>query len=141
MPKRYSSKGINKDRVYDFKTAARTIGVSLGTFRKYPRRGLRVVVDQRPQLVRGADLIYFLRMQSNAKKQPIQPHQLYCMSCGGPKEALGALVDYIPLTENTGRLEALCETCERPISKFSSPAKVAELSNKLEIITADRTKA
>lgn len=137
MGRRYSVRGLAKDRVYDVPTAARIIGVSVGTFRKFPARGLRVVSRTRPILIRGEDLINFLQDQANANKQPTLPHQFFCMRCNGPKEALGGLADYVSLNTKTGRLKAICSGCEGVLSKFSSPAKVDELSDKLEIVVND----
>jgi hypothetical protein len=53
MGRRYSIKGLAKDWVYDFQQASRIIGVSMSTFRKFSKKGLRVISDKRPKLVRG----------------------------------------------------------------------------------------
>ena len=68
MARRFSSRGICKDRVYTIKMAARIIGVSEATFRKWTKDGLRLIADQRPYLVRGADLIEFLVKREAANK-------------------------------------------------------------------------
>lgn len=134
MGRRYSTHGIAKDRVYDVQTAARIIGVSIGTFRKFPARGLKLVSTTRPILVRGEHLIEFLKEQAGANKQPCRPEQFFCMSCKAPRDALGRTADYIPNNTHTGRLQALCSVCESTVSKFSNPAKVRALKGALDIL-------
>ncbi|MGB0798094.1 MAG: hypothetical protein ACPGRD_02075 [Planktomarina sp.] len=137
MAKRYSTRGLARDRVYDIPTAARIIGVTVGTFRKYPSRGLRLASSRRPVLIRGADLIKFLNGQAIAKRQPGRPDQFYCMRCKGQQDALGAMADYLPINSKTGRLVAFCAGCERTVSKFSSPQKAGELVALLDIAFSD----
>lgn len=133
MGRRYSIKGLAKDRVYDFQQASRIIGVSMSTFRKFPKKGLRVISEKRPKLVRGEDLIMFLQKQAEANRQPCRPEQFYCMRCKGPRNALGGMADYVPTNHLTGRLQAFCESCDGPCSKFASPRTLQHISAKLEI--------
>ncbi len=133
MAKRYSTRGLAKDRVYTVKTASRILHITEGTFRKFFDRGLRAATTSRPILIRGADLIKFLENLAKANKQPCRPEQFYCMRCKGPQDALGQIADYRPNNAKTGRLEALCEGCGGSLSKFSSPRRVEDLAPLLDI--------
>ncbi|MEO0357376.1 MAG: hypothetical protein AAF386_03595 [Pseudomonadota bacterium] len=141
MGRRYGTKGLAKDRVYDFQQASRIVGVSMSTFRKFPMKGLRVISDKRPKLVRGEDLMIFLQKQAEASRQPCRPEQFYCMRCKGPRDALGGMADYVPTNDMTGRLQAFCASCEGPCSKFASPKTLHHLSENLEIQISEASHA
>ena len=125
--KRYSLRGICKSRVYTYKSAARIVGVSLATFRKWPKEGLQVITDKRPYLVRGADLIDFLTKRMARNRHPMEQGQFLCMSCKGPRHAASGSIGYLPQTNLTGRLSALCGACGGKVGRFCSTQEAREL--------------
>lgn len=126
MARRFSSRGICKDRVYTIKMAARIIGVSEATFRKWTKDGLRLIADQRPYLVRGADLIEFLVKREAANKVMMAKGQFYCMRCKSPRDPSDGSVSYQPITESTGRLSAICGKCGGKIGQFCKSTRAAD---------------
>ena len=118
MARRFSSRGISKDRVYTVKLAARIIGVSEATFRKWAKDGLRLVADKKPYLIRGADLIDFLRRREASNKVMMGKGQFFCMACKAPHDPRAGSVTFHPATESTGRLSALCGGCGGKVGQF-----------------------
>ncbi len=135
MGRRYSPRGISKDRVYTFKLAARIVGVSEATFRKWPDKGLKVIKEKRPFLVRGADLIEFLEKRQAANKQPMTKTQFFCMRCKAPRDPLGGVIAYSPTTVLTGRISGLCTFCGGKIGRF---CKSSDLENLGATLTVSR---
>lgn len=126
MGKRVSTRGLSKDRVYILKTAARIIGVSEATFRRWPKEGLRIISDQRPYLVRGADLIAFLKKREAANKVIMQEGQFYCMHCKAPTNPRNGSATFRQSTALTGRLSAVCGVCGGKVGRFCSVVHAAE---------------
>jgi len=126
MARRFPTRGISKDRVYTIKMAARTIGVSEQTFRQWPKDGLRLILDKRPYLVRGADLIDFLKKREKANKVPTGKGQFYCMTCKAPRDLSEGSVAYKATTAMTGRLSGLCAVCGGKLGQFCNAAKSSD---------------
>lgn len=116
--RRYSTRDISKDRVYTYKMAARIIGVTDATIRKYSKDGLRVMTDSRPYLVRGADLIGFLKKREAANRHDMSDGQCYCMRCKAPRDPDQTSIIYTPTTSLTGRLSGQCGVCGAKIGRF-----------------------
>lgn len=133
MARRYSTRGISAARVYTYKQAARIINVSEATFRKWPRQGLNVIIDKRPFLVRGADLIEFLKLRQTSKQKPTTKTQCFCMRCKAPCELRGAVATYSANNDLTGRLSGICADCGCKIGRFCSVSDLAELGQVLTI--------
>jgi hypothetical protein len=120
MGRRKQVRGISKDRVYTVKTAARLVGVSEHTFRKWAKDGLRLIKDKRPHLVRGADIIDYLARRKAQSRWKMAPDQFHCMRCKGPSDPQEGSVQYYPQTASTGRLSALCKVCSAKMGRFCS---------------------
>lgn len=125
--KRYSLRGLCKSRVYTFKMAARIVGVSLATFRKWPKQGLRAITDKRPYLVRGADLIDFLTKRMEQNRCPMGKGQFHCMTCHAPRDAEPGSLAYTPQTTRTGRLSGRCGTCGGKMGRFCNPENARQM--------------
>lgn len=128
MARRFPTRGICKDRVYTIKMAARIIDVSEPTFRKWSKDGLRLITDQRPYLVRGADLIEFLQKREADNKVPRAKGQFYCMTCKLSRDPCKGSVIYKPTTVLTGRVSGLCDACGGNVGQFCSAANTPEFS-------------
>lgn len=125
MAHRFPTRGISKDRVYTVKMAARTIGVSEPTFRKWTKDGLRLISDKRPYLVRGADLIEFLKKRNAANRVPRGKGQFYCMTCKGSRDPSLGSVTYAATTAQTGRLSGRCSVCGGKLGQFCNANSAA----------------
>lgn len=126
MAWRFQTRGLCKDRVYTIKMAARTIGVSEARFRQWSKDGLRLIAEQRPYLVRGADLIEFLQKRDAANKVSMGDGQFFCMRCKGPRNPREGSVTYTATTSQTGRLSGICDTCGGKLGQFCSASKAVD---------------
>jgi len=134
MGRRYSLRGISKARVYKVKHAARIIGVSEATLRKWAKEGLRLIKDQLPYLVRGCDLIDFLTKRQSMLKAPMAEGQFYCLGCSAPCAPRDGVVHFSPMTSLTGRLSALCDECGRKVGRFCKAADADALDQSLKVL-------
>lgn len=113
-------------RNYTVDDAAHACGVCKGTVRRWLKNGLPAITDQKPMLILGGDLIDFL----NGRRKPRQVcrlHQCYCFSCRQPKAPAFGTVEFLPLTQSSGNLRALCETCSTVMHKRVAKAKLDQL--------------
>jgi DNA-binding XRE family transcriptional regulator len=133
MAKRVSARKIKIHNQYTYDQAADALGVSVQTVRLWRLSGLPVLDSQKPHLILGFALKDFLNKRANKTERRLARDQFLCMACNAPRRAYGGMADYTPYTTTRGRLEALCEVCDRPCGKFSSPSLCAELAPVLTI--------
>ena len=135
MAKRVSPRKIKIHNQYTYEQAADALGVSVQTVRLWRLAGLHVLDSQKPHLILGFALKEFLNKRANKPERRLARDQFLCMACNAPRRAYGGMADYRPYTATRGRLEALCEACQRPCGKFASPSLCVELSPILTIAT------
>ena len=133
MARHYAIRGISKARVYTVKSAARILGVSEPTFRRWAKDGLKIITDKRPYLVRGADVIDYLKKRRTANRNPMTQTQCYCMRCKAPRDALGGAFIFQPTSDLTGRLSGLCAGCGGKFGRFCKASDLELLSKVLAI--------
>lgn len=117
--KRSNGRRIKMHRSYDVAEAAKAVGVSRGTIRRYLKDGLHNLSDQRPVLILGQDLKEFL----DAKRKPRQScriDQCYCMSCKAPRRPAFDEVEFQRTNAGRGNVRALCEICSTVMHKVIS---------------------
>ena len=108
---RVSPRRVKRLRTYDVREAADATGATTQTVRKWLQEGLAPVPGIRPAIVRGADLIAFLKSREAARKRPCGPGRLYCLRCKAPSDPAFGELEYWPDTAITGSLKGLCATC------------------------------
>ncbi len=99
------------NRTYTVGELAARFGVHKNTVRQWQRDGLAPIDKTRPLLFHGAAVRGFLTNRNASRKRPCQPGTIYCFSCRTPQRPACEMVDYIPKTQSTGNLRALCGTC------------------------------
>lgn len=111
MPKRPGWRSLKIHRTYTIGEAALKTGVAKGTVGRWLRGGqLPAIMDRRPYLIQGQDLIDFLK-QGQAPKQKCDLHECYCFSCRQVREPAGRMADLVPVSAKVGDLQALCAHC------------------------------
>lgn len=80
MARRYDWRRVRKHRVYTTEEAARALGVCKESVRRWMDGGLPAVRDSRPYLIRGADLITYLRKRRTPKVR-CGLGEAYCVAC------------------------------------------------------------
>jgi excisionase family DNA binding protein len=120
-------------RSYTIQEAADTLRVHRNAVRHWIKKcGLPALADRRPHLIRGADLIEFLKGRRAARRTKCGSGQLFCLKCRLPRSPAAGLVEYRASAAGRGSLIGICTVCEtimrRFVSKDRADAILAEFS-------------
>tara|TARA_R110002110_G_scaffold14957_1_gene68398 strand:- start:13 stop:432 length:420 start_codon:yes stop_codon:yes gene_type:complete len=132
MPKQARINRIKAFRCYTIHEAAEVSGVSPRTISNWVKSGLRIMHDKRPALLRGDDLIKFIKDQRKQRKHPLMLDRFYCVRCRAPRKAAGDLAE----CQDTGKrltLIAMCEVCETILRKPLARADLPKLRELLDV--------
>ncbi len=132
MPRRPKKRAVKLHRNYTVDEAARVLGVSKGTVRRWLKNGLPALTEKKPALILAADLIAFLDKRA-ARRAPCDPDECYCFSCRAPRKAAFGAAEYVPITATGGNLRALCAECSTVMHKRVSRVQLAALSANLDV--------
>jgi excisionase family DNA binding protein len=125
---------IKSLRSYTIDEAASTLRVHRNAIRHWMKKGgLLALTDRRPFLIRGADLVAFLKGRRAAKRQRCTAGQLYCVKCRKPQTPAGGMTDYEPLKHDRGALVAICPVCETLMRRFVSKARLSALERDFDL--------
>ena len=91
------------------------------------------LTDRRPFLIRGADLVAFLKERRAEKRQRCGPRQIYCLKCRKPRTPAEETADYEPIDPNRGTLVGICPVCEALIRRFVSKARLPALAREFDL--------
>lgn len=128
MPvKRINPKRIKIHRCYSTEEVAAALDVHKNSLRGWRKAGLEPIDMGRPMLFHGATLRAFLEKQKASRKRPCQPGTMYCLKCREPRAPGLAMVDYEPISDQSGNLKALCEKCGTTMHRRASRAKLASI--------------
>ena len=130
-------RGVRANRSYTVAELANAIGVTEQTVRAWIKAGLPAMDTSRPTLIRGADIVSFSAEKQETRRRKLARDEFYCLTCKAPRRPLGSLVDYVPTTSATGRMEGLCEFCERACNKMVSKRELPALETVFEISVKD----
>jgi hypothetical protein len=110
---------------YSVGELASLLKVHKNTVRNWLRAGLEPIHQCRPLLFQGATVRAFLSKCNKARKRPCSPGTLYCLRCRQPRRAALGMIDYIPMTDTSGNLRAICEHCETIMHRRVSKGDLA----------------
>jgi hypothetical protein len=103
---------VKLHRSYSVPELALCCGVHKNTIRHWQAKGLEPVDSSRPALFQGATVRAFLAKAKASRKRPCPPGTLYCLRCRQPRKPALGMVDFVPITDSSGNIGAICETCE-----------------------------
>lgn len=135
MPKHPRLNRIKSLHSYTINEAAEVSGVSPRTIRNWAANGLQLMQDHRPALVRGDDLIAFIKGQRKQRKQSLPLDRFYCLRCRTSSAAAGGLAECIE-HESRFTLTAICEVCETILRKPVARADLSKLRGMLDLLEA-----
>lgn len=130
MARRPDLRRVKQNRTYTADDAARTIGVSTVTVRRWLKAGLIALTEQRPALIIGDDLIAFLKGRKPLK-QKCGPAECYCLKCRTPREPAFGEVEIVKINAVSGNMRALCGTCASIMCKRVPLSRLPALREKL----------
>jgi hypothetical protein len=120
-------------RSYTVEEVARILRKHENTVRAWIKQGLRPIDGRRPTLVHGLELMRFLQERRMRGKRPCPPGHMYCLKCRTPKQPAADMVDYLPISDTSGNLRALCPDCGKFMHRRISPAKLNIVGAGLDI--------
>lgn len=128
MPgRRASASGVKIHRSYTIAELATCCGVHRNTVRHWMKHGLEPLDTSRPLLLHGASIRVFLSKQRSSRKRPCPPGTLYCFRCRLPRKPALDMVDFVPMSERSGNLRALCEVCETIVHRRARRADLPRI--------------
>jgi len=120
-------------RSYTIEEVARTLEVHRNTVRHWIKAGLRVIDDKRPILMLGSDLAEFLLRRRNARRQPCQAGQMFCLRCRRPQEPAGRMADFVASSATSGALVGICPACNGLMYRRVSLARLSDVVGALDV--------
>jgi hypothetical protein len=120
-------------RSYAVEEVARVLRRHKNTVRAWIKQGLRPIDGRRPTLVHGLELVSFLQNRRMRGKRPCPPGHMYCFKCRSPKQPAAGMVDYLPITNTSGNLRALCPDCGTLMHRRAAFAKLNTVAAGLDI--------
>ena len=134
MSKRHPNHRLVKiHRNYTVEEAARLLSIHKNTARQWIRSGLPTIDDKRPILIRGRELIAFLKIRRAGRKQPCQAGQMYCVRCHSPQFPAAGMVDYRPLNGRVVNVRGICPNCNSMMHRCVSIARIEQFIEKADI--------
>ena len=132
MPKQPRINGIKALRCYTFEEAADVTGVSARTVRSWAKAGLIVMESARPILIRGDDILAFLKRQRAARKITVGSDEFFCLACRAARKPAGNTVD-CRLRGERAALTAHCERCGTVLHKPVAASALPNLARTLDV--------
>jgi hypothetical protein len=134
---RVDRRRLKMHRSYTVDQAARTVGTTRATVRRWLKNGLHAIDQQKPAIMRGKDIIEFLARRARPR-QKCPLGQCFCVKCRAPRPPDGGMAEFVVLTPTGGNLRALCPVCGTMMHRRTSQAQLDQLKPVLEISIAQR---
>lgn len=131
--RRHSTQRVKRLRTYNVREAAKATGATAGTVCHWLKAGLQPVHDCYPTIIRGVDLIDFLKQRSISRKRPCGPGRLYCLRCKEPRRPAFHEVEFWPDGPRLGSLRGLCPSCTGIMHRRTSVARITAAAGDLRI--------
>lgn len=135
--RRVNPNAVKLHRTYDPQQLAACCGVHKNTVLNWRKAGLEPIDRSRPILFHGSVVREFLKKTNAGRKRPCGPGKLYCLRCREPRAPALDLVEYVPLTANSGNLNAFCGTCEAVMHRRVRRADLATTMPDLTVQFSD----
>jgi len=125
---------IKRTYSYRIEEIANLFGIHKGTVRQWCKVGLKKIDKFRPILIRGSDLVEFLREKQIRKKRKCLPDELYCFRCRLPRKPKNMKANIEMRTKKVGLMKGLCSVCNSKMNKSISLKDLPEIRQIFEII-------
>jgi len=118
--RRYNLRRIRGTFPYTVQEVAQLFGINKNAVLLWLRHGLSGDLSQKPYLIRGDELVRFLRQRQDGKRRKCRPNEFYCFRCREAREACLGMADIMIETPTRLRIKALCAVCDTPVNKVQS---------------------
>ena len=124
-------------RSYSVDEIARLFAIHKNTVRRWLKEGLPTTDTKRPYLILGEDLRAFIDKRRGRNKKPCKPGEIYCVRCRVPKAPAGGMAEYLPLTNTSGNLSAICPDCSAMMYRRVNLLKLQSIKANLDVTMAE----
>jgi hypothetical protein len=131
--RRVSARHVKSRRTYNVCEAAKVVAVTEATIRDWLAKGLEAVEGVSPTIIRGVDIIAYLKQRSEERRKPCGPGRLFCFSCDDPKTPAYDEVEFWPDGPKTGVLTGLCPDCASTLKRRTSLATIDAATGNLKV--------
>lgn len=136
--RRINPNAIKLHRTYDVSELATCLGVHKNTVRQWRREGLTPIDKCKPILFVGSTVREFFKRRNARRKRPCGPGQLFCLRCRLPRPPALEIAEYVPITQLSGNVRAICGVCETLMHRRVALAVIALVMPGIEIQFAER---
>ena len=134
---RLDRRRVKRHLSYTVDEAARTIGASKGTVRRWLSSGLPAIRDRKPLLILGEDLSAHMAGESKSK-QHCPPGTCYCVKCRDVRRPAGDMVEFVPIDARSGNLRAICPECGNWMHRRTSNIQLEALRVVFDVSIVER---
>jgi excisionase family DNA binding protein len=131
--RRYNVRAIKATWPYTVQEIAESLGVHKNAVLRWLGEGLSADRSQRPFLIRGDELIRFLKQRQDGRRRKCRPEEFFCFRCRVPREACLGIVDIVIESPTRLRLQALCAVCETPVNKVQNVSELPKIRNRFHV--------
>lgn len=124
MTRRANPMAVKAALTYEVGEAAAALHKSPATIRNWIKDGLQVMASRKPNLISGAAIREYLQEKHKTAKCPLEPDELYCLSCRAGRRPLGMVVEAVANSSKTTRLNGVCDRCSAHASRIDSDSKI-----------------
>src|ERR1051325_2485596 len=93
--RRYNLRRVKATWPYTTQEIAELFGIRKNAVRRWLKHGLIADMTSRPFLIRGDELVRFLRARQCAVRHKCRPNQFFCFKCRRPREAFLGIADVV----------------------------------------------
>lgn len=120
---------IKRKHSYTVPEISGSLGVAVGTVRRWITAGLPTIDDQRPKLVHGSVLRLWLIERRKKRRVKCGPRQMYCFRCRDARNMLPGSAVVTNRNDKAASIKALCIECGSSMFRQCSKANAAEWIN------------
>lgn len=131
--RRYNVRLIKATWPYSVQEIAELFAIHKNAVLRWLKAGLRANPDQRPYLIRGNELIRFLKERQLGRRRKCSPTEFYCFKCRVPSEAYLGIADITIESSTRLRVKALCAVCSTQVNKVQAARDLAKIRQRFEI--------
>src|SRR3954464_13745227 len=125
--RRYNVRRVKATLPYTVQEIADLFDIHKNAVLRWLKNGLIADLSQRPFLIRGDELIRFLKQRQDGRRQKCRPEEFFCFRCRAPREAWLGIADLMIESATRLRLKGLCGVCETPVSKVQRVCDLAKI--------------
>lgn len=118
---------------YSLQEIAELFGVHKNLPQRWMHEGLIADTSVRPFLIRGDELIRFLRKRQNSRKRKCALREFYCFKCRTPREAYLGIADIEIESPFRFRVKTICPVCSTSMSKVQAMSNLEKIEAGLKI--------